>query len=142
MSATILGNPTNSDIPENQNNASSNHLVGGEIPHEVLRSLYLKDVTANGQTEGLVAFTRAQEDFPAVKRLNPLNKKRILVTGGAGFVGSHLVDRLMLMGHDVICVDNYFTGSKVNIVHWIGHPNFEMIRYARRKTTLFSFKAV
>lgn len=36
----------------------------------------------------------------------------------------------MLMGHDVICVDNYFTGSKANIVHWIGHPNFEMIRYA------------
>ncbi|KAH8144542.1 uncharacterized protein LAJ45_11439 [Morchella importuna] len=123
MSATILGNPTHSG---NQNN----HLVGGEIPHEVLRSLYLKDVIANGQTEGsFITFTRAQEDFPSVKKLNPLNKKRILVTGGAGFVGSHLVDRLMLMGHDVICVDNYFTGSKVNIAHWIGHPNFEMIRH-------------
>lgn len=44
-------------------------------------------------------------------------------------MGSHLVDRLMLMGHDVICVDNYFTGKKANISHWIGHPNFELIRH-------------
>lgn len=42
-----------------------------------------------------------------------------------------MVDRLMLMGHDVICLDNYFTGSKSNIAHWIGHPNFELIRYGK-----------
>jgi len=51
------------------------------------------------------------------------------VTGGAGFVGSHLVDRLMERGDEVICLDNYFTGRKDNIRHWIGHPNFELIRH-------------
>lgn len=54
---------------------------------------------------------------------------RHLVTGGAGFVGSHLVDRLMERGDEVICLDNYFTGRKDNIRHWIGHPNFELIRH-------------
>lgn len=67
--------------------------------------------------------------FSTYRNLNPFQKKRILVTGGAGFVGSHLVDRLMLLGHDVICVDNYFTGNKTNVAHWIGHPNFELIRH-------------
>ncbi|KAI9331534.1 hypothetical protein DFJ73DRAFT_856964 [Zopfochytrium polystomum] len=56
-------------------------------------------------------------------------RKRILVTGGAGFVGSHLVDRLMIMGHEVIVMDNFFTGDKRNIQHWIGHPNFELLRH-------------
>ena len=54
---------------------------------------------------------------------------RHLVTGGAGFVGSHLVDRLMAAGEEVICLDNYFTGRKDNIRQWIGHPNFELIRH-------------
>ncbi|MAR06992.1 MAG: NAD-dependent dehydratase [Cyanobium sp. NAT70] len=54
---------------------------------------------------------------------------RHLVTGGAGFVGSHLVDRLMHKGDEVLCLDNYFTGRKDNIRHWIGHPNFELIRH-------------
>lgn len=54
---------------------------------------------------------------------------RILVTGGAGFLGSHLVDRLMAQGHEVVCLDNYFTGCKRNILKWIGHPYFEMIRH-------------
>ncbi|MDY6783520.1 MAG: UDP-glucuronic acid decarboxylase family protein [Cyanobacteriota bacterium] len=54
---------------------------------------------------------------------------RILVTGGAGFLGSHLIDRLMEAGHDVICLDNYFTGHKRNVRKWIGHPNFEIIRH-------------
>lgn len=54
---------------------------------------------------------------------------RNLVTGGAGFVGSHLIDRLMKAGDEVICLDNYFTGHKNNIKHWIGHPQFEMIRH-------------
>ena len=54
---------------------------------------------------------------------------RHLVTGGAGFIGSHLVDRLMQKGEEVICLDNYFTGRKENIRQWIGHPNFELLRH-------------
>ena len=54
---------------------------------------------------------------------------KYIVIIGAGFVGSHLVDRLMIMGHEVICVDNLFTGSKRNIKHWFGHENFEFIRH-------------
>jgi UDP-glucuronate decarboxylase len=54
---------------------------------------------------------------------------RILVTGGAGFIGSHLIDRLMQADHDVLCLDNFFTGHKRNIQHWFGNPNFEMIRH-------------
>lgn len=55
--------------------------------------------------------------------------KRILVTGGAGFIGSHLCERLLNEGHDVICVDNYFTGSKKNIVHLLDHKYFELTRH-------------
>jgi len=54
--------------------------------------------------------------------------KRILVTGGAGFLGSHLCDRLLKEGEDVLCVDNYFTGTKRNIAHLLGNPNFEVVR--------------
>ncbi|GIX87437.1 UDP-glucuronic acid decarboxylase 1 [Caerostris darwini] len=71
----------------------------------------------------------ASKPFSKVKKLSYLYKKRILVTGGAGFVGSHLVDRLMSEGHEVTIVDNFFTGSKKNIEHWIGHENFELIRH-------------
>ncbi len=59
----------------------------------------------------------------------PTNICRNLVTGGAGFLGSHLVDRLMETGNEVICLDNYFTGNKLNIARWIDHPNFELIRH-------------
>lgn len=55
--------------------------------------------------------------------------KRILVTGGAGFLGSHLCDRLVAQGHDVICLDNLFTSQKFNIQHLLGKPNFEFIRH-------------
>ena len=58
-----------------------------------------------------------------------MRKKRILVTGGAGFLGSHLCDRLIKDGNDVICVDNLFTGSKDNIRHLLGDPYFEFIRH-------------
>jgi UDP-glucuronate decarboxylase len=56
-------------------------------------------------------------------------KKRILVTGGAGFLGSHFCERLLNDGHEVICLDNYFTGSKENIVHLLDHPYFELVRH-------------
>jgi len=54
---------------------------------------------------------------------------RILITGGAGFLGSHLCDRLIKDGHDVLCVDNFFTGSKTNIAHLISNPYFELMRH-------------
>jgi UDP-glucuronate decarboxylase len=55
------------------------------------------------------------------------HRKKILITGGAGFVGSHLVDKLMIEGHEVIVVDNFFTGQKKNIAHWLHHPNFRYV---------------
>jgi UDP-glucuronate decarboxylase len=54
---------------------------------------------------------------------------KILVTGGAGFIGSHLCDRLIKMGEDVLCVDNYFTGTKMNVSHLMKHPLFEVMRH-------------
>jgi len=59
----------------------------------------------------------------------PASLVRNLVTGGAGFLGSHLCDCLMEAGEEVICLDNYFTGRKANIAQWIGHPRFELIRH-------------
>ena len=56
-------------------------------------------------------------------------RKRILVTGGAGFLGSHLCERLLADGQDVLCVDNFFTGTKDNIVHLMGNPHFEVLRH-------------
>ncbi|MBR0193688.1 MAG: SDR family oxidoreductase [Thermoguttaceae bacterium] len=55
--------------------------------------------------------------------------KRILVTGGAGFLGSHLCERLLAQGHDVICLDNFFTSQKSNVLHLLSNPNFELIRH-------------
>ena len=54
---------------------------------------------------------------------------KILVTGGAGFIGSHLIDRLMEQGHEVLCLDNFYTGSKQNILKWLENPRFEVIRH-------------
>ncbi|KAJ6627416.1 hypothetical protein B0H10DRAFT_1941166 [Mycena sp. CBHHK59/15] len=129
-----------------------------EVPIDVLRSLYLRphyvlsanDTDANLQensqhaqfTQGTdyqsksifhpdtkaISYTTLSR-FPPVKLLPPSARKRVLVTGGAGFVGSHLVDRLMLLGHEVTVIDNFFTGSKTTVSHWIGHPNFEMVRH-------------
>ena len=74
---------------------------------------------------------------PHVKSRNGVNfarteasmLKRVLVTGGAGFLGSHLCDRLVALGHDVICLDNFFTSQKSNIAHLLDHGNFELIRH-------------
>ena len=57
------------------------------------------------------------------------SRKRILVTGGAGFLGSHLIDRLLENGHEVLCVDNLFTGTKRNLEHLHAQPRFEFIRH-------------
>ena len=56
-------------------------------------------------------------------------RKRVLVTGGAGFLGSHLCERLLAAGHDVLCVDNFFTGTRDNIAHLLAHPHFEFMRH-------------
>ena len=58
-----------------------------------------------------------------------LPRKRILITGGAGFIGSHLCERLIDAGHDVICLDNYFTGTKENLLKLLDYPNFELLRH-------------
>jgi UDP-glucuronate decarboxylase len=60
---------------------------------------------------------------------NYAHRSRILVTGGAGFLGSHLCERLIAEGHDVICLDNFFTGSKDNVAHLLGSPHFELLRH-------------
>lgn len=120
-----------------------------EIPIDLVRSLYLrpqyvvsassnaKDGTLDvvDQSKSIyypdthaVSYTTLSR-FPPVKLLAPSARKRVLVTGGAGFVGSHLVDRLMLLGHEVTVLDNFFTGSKTTVNHWVGHPNFELARH-------------
>lgn len=122
-----------------------------EVPLDVVRSIYLnphyvrsanstspkpgeqstEDSNSNAiyypdtQSISYTTLTR----FPPVKLLAPEKRKRVLVTGGAGFVGSHLVDRLMLLGHEVTVLDNFFTGSKTTVGHWVGHPNFELVRH-------------
>lgn len=58
-----------------------------------------------------------------------LQRRRILITGGAGFLGSHLCERLLNDGHDVLCVDNFFTGTKDNIIHLLDNPHFELLRH-------------
>ncbi|BDG73221.1 UDP-glucuronic acid decarboxylase family protein [Roseomonas fluvialis] len=58
-----------------------------------------------------------------------MSRKRVLVTGGAGFIGSHLCERLLAQGHQVLCVDNYFTGTRDNIAHLLTHPQFEAMRH-------------
>ncbi len=58
-----------------------------------------------------------------------MTNKKILVTGGAGFLGSHLCGKLIAQGHDVLCVDNFFTGTKANVAQLMSHPNFELMRH-------------
>ena len=62
-----------------------------------------------------------------MKNYNP--RSRILITGGAGFIGSHLCERLLNEGYDILCVDNFFTGTKDNIAHLLDHPHFELMRH-------------
>ena len=69
------------------------------------------------------------QKYSPVKFLLEKDCKRILVTGGMGFVGSHLMDKLMMDGHKVTVVDNFFMGRKRNMEHWIGHENFELINH-------------
>jgi UDP-glucuronate decarboxylase len=71
--------------------------------------------------------SKLNENFPPVAKISAKDQLRIVVTGGSGFVGSHLVDRLMMKGHRVIVIDNLFTGRSQNVQQWVGHPNFQFI---------------
>ncbi|KAK3094689.1 hypothetical protein FSP39_004954 [Pinctada imbricata] len=79
--------------------------------------------------ERIKSLEKGKKTYPEVKFLTYKDRKRILISGGAGFVGSHLVDRLMMEGHEVTVVDNFFTGRKRNVEHWLGHENFELINH-------------
>ena len=83
---------------------------------------------------------RQREPGPSSGRME--SAKRVLVTGGAGFLGSHLCDRLIEAGHEVLCVDNYFTGSKRNIEQLLDHPRFEAIRHDITQPLLLEVDAV
>ncbi|XP_076324125.1 UDP-glucuronic acid decarboxylase 1-like [Tachypleus tridentatus] len=115
------------------------HLFGAEdiqnepkshIVKKSTETLYIMDKKIQELEDRIIQLERnGPKKFPNVKNLSYKDKKRILVSGGAGFVGSHLVDRLMSDGHSVTVVDNFFTGNKKNIEHWIGHNNFEVINH-------------
>ncbi|CAG0919344.1 unnamed protein product [Notodromas monacha] len=82
-----------------------------------------------GVLENDLRLASCAKSFPRVKFRMYTDRKRVLVTGGAGFVGSHLVDRLMQDGHEVIVVDNVYTGRRRNVQHWIGHENFQLVTH-------------
>ncbi len=86
-------------------------------------------LTAGSTGTGITAGSAGTGPIPAGGDRTPLARRRSLVTGGAGFVGSHLCERLLARGHDVLCVDNFFTGRKDNIETLLGHPRFELLRH-------------
>ncbi|ESK93589.1 udp-xylose synthase [Moniliophthora roreri MCA 2997] len=102
-------------------------ITAKDLEEEAESSAYQSKSIYHPDTDSISYTTLSR--FPPVKLLSPSKRKRILVTGGAGFVGSHLVDRLMLLGHEVTVLDNFFTGSKTTVSHWVGHPNFELVRH-------------
>lgn len=109
-------------VKTSDSTSSLKNLAGGDDADDYLsKSIFHPDT-------GSISYTTLSR-FPPVRLLPVPQRKRILVTGGAGFVGSHLVDRLMLLGHEVTVLDNFFTGSKTTVSHWVGHPNFELVRH-------------
>jgi len=101
---------------------STIHLIQLEEAQQKIKSL-------EDKLEVLASRLPQVSSYPDIKFRSYKDRKRILITGGAGFVGSHLVDKLMLDGHEVFVVDNYFTGRKRNIEQWLGHENFEMLHH-------------
>jgi len=101
---------------------TSNEIHQLDEAHEKIKLLESK-------LDELAARIPKSNTYPEIKFRTYKDRKRILVTGGAGFVGSHLVDTLMMDGHQVFVADNYFTGSRRNIEQWIGHENFEMLHH-------------
>jgi UDP-glucuronate decarboxylase len=103
--------------------------INSRVPLKELQELYFERISGKVFEKDKIQYNLDQKRYPTVKKIFFTAQKRILVTGGAGFVGSHLVDRLMKMGHLVTVLDNFFTGHKRNIEHWLGHPHFELIRH-------------
>eukprot|EP00471_Norrisiella_sphaerica_P008280 CAMPEP_0184492138 /NCGR_PEP_ID=MMETSP0113_2-20130426/22400_1 /TAXON_ID=91329 /ORGANISM="Norrisiella sphaerica, Strain BC52" /LENGTH=424 /DNA_ID=CAMNT_0026876793 /DNA_START=208 /DNA_END=1482 /DNA_ORIENTATION=- len=107
---------------ENDNQVRVENLLHSETKYDIRTQ-----ITAAVEKLNVDLMEKKQvKTYPPVNRLPTWQKKRILVTGGAGFVGSNLVDLLMEQGHEVLVIDNFFTGRKDNIRHWIDHPNFEL----------------
>ena len=106
-----------------------NHLVNSFEGDFSLENQKLKQKVDQLEERLLALEKTIEHKYPKVMHLSYADRKRILITGGAGFVGSHLVDKLMMNGHEVTVVDNFFTGRKRNIEHWFGHKNFELIHH-------------
>jgi len=103
---------------------------GGGMNAAEVSQLVAAEVQAGMLKMSTQSFTTALgggQKYPPIKTLPDGERMRILITGGAGFVGSNLVDRLMAAGHSIIVLDNMFTGRKKNIAHWLGHPHFELL---------------
>lgn len=110
------------DAAENVESAGGGSVNLDKAIAREVRAQLLKEVAAIQNKAA-----KSGQLWPPVATLPERHRKRVLVTGGAGFVGSNLVDRLMMQGHEVIVLDNMFTGRKKNVQHWIGHPSFQMI---------------
>jgi len=115
------------ELDEASENHPAQHLAATNTNHDKLDDDKIKLLESKLST--LESRMSQISSFPEIKFRSYKDRKRILITGGAGFVGSHLVDALMLDGHEVFVVDNYFTGRKRNIEQWLGHENFEMIHH-------------
>jgi FlaA1/EpsC-like NDP-sugar epimerase len=99
------------------------------------RDEYIRSIRANITTiviENVRSMEIIGSHFPpllAAANLSPLRRHRIAVTGGTGFIGSHLVDRLLSLGHEVIVIDNMLGGSRSNLQRWLGHLNLRVIEH-------------
>lgn len=113
----------------NQNSGVESHSGVEKTRDENLKQFIVNEVKSQFLNSAVATSEDSEngKSFPAVARIPQHQQLRIVVTGGAGFVGSHLVDRLMLAGHRVIVLDNLFTGRTRNIQQWMGHPNFQFI---------------
>jgi len=118
----------------------SNPVVSASKKGDTKHTFREQDEVEEDLTEAQMRFVETQKLLGAqsiptatnphvMKTLNlpDSKRKKIIVTGGAGFVGSHLVDKLMMEGHEVIVVDNFFTGQKKNVEHWMHHPRFSLV---------------
>lgn len=121
-SGPLSGTKTSKDIFDDMpGHNDPRHLTGDQIMGRLIENKKLLS------TQSLPTDRTPNTMETAV--LSDQRRKKILVTGGAGFVGSHLVDKLMMQGHEVTVVDNFFTGQKKNVAHWMHHPNFSLVTH-------------
>ena len=104
-----------------------NAVQDGPVTEHVIQGVVKSAVVEEVAAMRAQATRGGATGYPPVKKLHSTKKLRVLITGGAGFVGSNLVDKLMREGHEVTVLDNLFTGRKKNIEHWLGHPNFNLV---------------